>query len=1319
MKKFKSFLVVLTSLLFFSCSNLFDTGNSQKNCGEANSTGSVQVKVSFSIEGAVPEQLAASANSTSPNSTSENARTAGVDLTGLISSYTIIATDTTDSTKTRTNNISSTASSADRVIDLVPGEWNITVNGYDSEGNQILTGDWMNGTDKASVQIPYTTAPSIAVSLKPSLIGTGKVNLPINLSGTEIKSFKAEWGTSYSQKISSSIDLTTIYLTMKNGITQSNSDPVSVEAGSHTVKLTFYNDTNYSDAVFTCYEKINVFDNLTTNKWENSSQCGYMDNGDFKLTGSFLNGRNVYYVSKDEGDDSYEGSKVQPLETVQAAIDKIIQKNNGSNYTVYLLSNCEDSSFTEKGKISIVNDSTSQSLSITIKSYNEPGLASNKYSISGGGSQRVVYVNGNKSEVNLTFENIVIDDGHTNNSTYSDTNGAGIYSEGKVNLTLNSGVTIKDSTAYNGNGGGINYGAPEGYVFTMNEGVIVSGCTATFNGGNIFFSGDSEKYIKGGKIISGNQLSKNDGSCGGGICITQGTVEISGSTEISNNNCNGNGAGIAIPRFSTGVQAKVTIKDTVTITGNNAQGYYSNGGGIYLGLNITTFPKLTIESGVTISSNEAMKSGGGIACIDGGNVTVNGAKITNNIAGEYGGGIYISGTSSGVVLNSATIKDNTDDDNNNSNAVYNGNSLTLIGNNILTSSDFIGVLEDKKIQIDSKLTNSTKLNVFYYSSNPLGKQLLKGDGVASSYEKFSLESDSYEIDETGYLIEKFVPFSNFDEYPDNTNFTISNETELASFANKQFDDKIINIRLINDINLTGSNQSIQISPTFQYFKGTFNGKGHTISGFNSTKGLFGSLGESSKITNLVLRGSISGTISFGSILDKTEKDGIIIENCISFVDITGQGNIGGICGVAESNLTIKNCVNAGTITASQRYVGGILGKHDETEKTVSILNCANLGDISKPSSGLTVVSNYFAGICASTTSNDIIDNCYNIGTVTINDNNNNKAAIAGASDSDTSPAISNIWYKSDYSSTYNISSGITNAYHIENVDSLKNGLDNVVSTKSSDGYKSWIYTLDKNGTQYPICVNPVSSSSNVSMIGDKAAPDSVGDIVFSDGSATGTGGVDLTTDQKNAVVGVIFSTTYNFETGESNSNGMLMIGLHNSRNYTSSEDGWKNWCTSEVNGFNVIFNTSDTDGSGNWNIIKSADNANAGKVTGTYPVFEWAENYGTEFGLTGDYLTGWYIPSIKEMEELNSVCNIVNNALEKAWPGDVMDNYDLASSFFSSSQVKDDTIDEYQHKAKTYSFTNNYASEGYKDKGETMSSQDGNPQYVLVVRKVE
>ena len=173
------------------------------------------------------------------------------------------------------------------------------------------------------------------------------------------------------------------------------------------------------------------------------------------------------------------------------------------------------------------------------------------------------------------------------------------------------------------------------------------------------------------------------------------------------------------------------------------------------------------------------------------------------------------------------------------------------------------------------------------------------------------------------------------------------------------------------------------------YSGTFDGKGHTISGLNvdypdKNGGLFCYV-MNATIKNLTVAGSVTHSggngVDYGGIVGCA--DSSTIENCTNRCTVTGKWNTGGIVGKAV-NTTIIGCANFGNISNSDiGKVGGICGYlsnyGNETSTNFStIRDCYNVGTIS---------GSYAGGIAGFSYNNDHAEypnrivNCYNMGTI--------------------------------------------------------------------------------------------------------------------------------------------------------------------------------------------------------------------------------------------------------------------------------------------------------------------------------------------------
>ncbi len=147
--------------------------------------------------------------------------------------------------------------------------------------------------------------------------------------------------------------------------------------------------------------------------------------------------------------------------------------------------------------------------------------------------------------------------------------------------------------------------------------------------------------------------------------------------------------------------------------------------------------------------------------------------------------------------------------------------------------------------------------------------------------------------------------------------TVTNEEEFNAAMVEA--NAAATIELANDITLTNGNTTMPGN-----FTGTFDGKDHTISGL--TAPIFSGLNGTFK--NVTLNGAIESTERVVGSVAKESRNGGIIENVVSNVDIVltaGDINAGGILGYAKK-VVIKNATYAGELTVNWNGNGaGIAG----------------------------------------------------------------------------------------------------------------------------------------------------------------------------------------------------------------------------------------------------------------------------------------------------------------------------------------------------------------------------------------------------------
>lgn len=223
-----------------------------------------------------------------------------------------------------------------------------------------------------------------------------------------------------------------------------------------------------------------------------------------------------------------------------------------------------------------------------------------------------------------------------------------------------------------------------------------------------------------------------------------------------------------------------------------------------------------------------------------------------------------------------------------------------------------------------------------------------------------------------------------------------------------------------------------IGPIQYFFTGSFDGDGHTISGFNVTHeitsdrdifGFFGHIENGAIIQNFNLVGEVEITKSatdshqhpvhsFGGIC--AEMDGASIINCTFSGKLNVEISVGstlpkgiaGICGMVEGKGgNITNCSNSSEIIISMKNIsntrdlpilfGGVIGY---SYPGLYISNCYNTGDIKVNMVGNNIMGVFLGGISGQINNGSDytkIGYCYNEGNITVSGSNNKLHAAVG------------------------------------------------------------------------------------------------------------------------------------------------------------------------------------------------------------------------------------------------------------------------------------------------------------------------------------
>lgn len=570
-------------------------------------------------------------------------------------------------------------------LKLTAGKWSLSAE-IRSGGELILTGT----TTGILITTEKPIVDDIVIIARPLKTSgeTGTVKLAIaRQADTQIKSMTAIWsqnGLETSQLLNFTAD--SVDFTMN----------APVESGSYNVKFMFFSDIGM--LLYSCSETVNVFAGLCTDCWKKdgtSSSSPYLleidGKTEFKLTKQtvdafaqsvlYVQGTGGSYTPVSSASDTNNGTYFAPLSTVQAAVDKIVQINDGlTEYFIFIdgtvtAPDSLDSSITPN----FVKIDPQKTLKLTISS-----LSSDLAVINANKKASVMYVLGKNADekTTLVLQNICL----TGGKTQSDGVGGGLkakYSE----ITLKSGTVIGTKILPDENGSSdIATSSNYGNFAAKGGGIYLNGCALTIEngayicqnysqneGGGIAAEGSS-KIISNGGIIGFNQASS-----GGGIYITGGSAELSGCT-VSLNKASSNGGGIYIDGSSLTLNAGTVIgnKNATQTAASSAYSNYAflSGGGIYA---INTTVIMNEES--CVMHNVTYRDSGGGLYVENGNLTIKNAKINYNYSSiaayqGSGGGLRLAGSASMTIEGDSEIAYN--------GSAFKGAGIQLIGNSSCT-----------------------------------------------------------------------------------------------------------------------------------------------------------------------------------------------------------------------------------------------------------------------------------------------------------------------------------------------------------------------------------------------------------------------------------------------------------------------------------------------------------------------------------------------------------------------------------------------------------------------------------------------------------
>ena len=228
----------------------------------------------------------------------------------------------------------------------------------------------------------------------------------------------------------------------------------------------------------------------------------------------------------------------------------------------------------------------------------------------------------------------------------------------------------------------------------------------------------------------------------------------------------------------------------------------------------------------------------------------------------------------------------------------------------------------------------------------------------------------------------------------NGSYTVTSADGLINVAELVNGGKTdINITLGKNIDLTGKGWTPIGTNYEKRYKGTFDGRGHTIKGLTVTTndqfvGLFGYLDKAGTVKNVVMEGI---QITSNHVLMSGNTGGVVgyswgtIENCSVSGSVSGTNCVGGVVGSQKAG-SIIGC-SSSAIVKGTRYVGGVAG-----EKWGTMTACYATGNVTLE---IAPVKNTAGGSLVGFNGGSSLLACYATGNVNSKGSNTGNVHIGG------------------------------------------------------------------------------------------------------------------------------------------------------------------------------------------------------------------------------------------------------------------------------------------------------------------------------------
>ena len=294
----------------------------------------------------------------------------------------------------------------------------------------------------------------------------------------------------------------------------------------------------------------------------------------------------------------------------------------------------------------------------------------------------------------------------------------------------------------------------------------------------------------------------------------------------------------------------------------------------------------------------------------------------------------------------------------------------------------------------------------------------------------------------------------------NGSYTVTSADGLINVAELVNGGKTdINITLGKNIDLTGKGWTPIGTNYEKRYKGTFDGRGHTIKGLTVTTndqfvGLFGYLDKAGTVKNVVMEGI---QITSNHVLMSGNTGGVVgyswgtIENCSVSGSVSGTVYVGGVVGV-QIGGSITGCSSSATVKGMVD-VGGVAG---QTNSSATLTACYATGNVIIE---MDPKKNIAGGSLVGMNAGSSLLACYATGNVTSTGSSTGKVHIGGFLGNNYTTVTAGYW-KNNHEQGIGYNRESTGATKVDGTDVTWQKAVDAMNTALQNAGSEWRYELN-------------------------------------------------------------------------------------------------------------------------------------------------------------------------------------------------------------------------------------------------------------------